>query len=230
MFDKETSRFTWQRRTMLGVKRKEFWLSDIQSVIVVELSDGQGGNDSNLYLKMTDGSTVKIFSGQLITLKDKSRAKAKKMISDFLESAMEERESRAPQREAPHEEGGGEGTGRRPSAPPASERDSPASASSSFELRRTRSEADDLADADVEDDLYVTPSRRYMQRRVTGILGRGSQRARRQQQQGQIPGQNSAAERLLRTMDEEDDSEGLSDSSNGSKNGSGNNNSNNDIV
>jgi hypothetical protein len=41
----------------------------------------------NLYLCMSDGSRLKIFSGQLITLKDRSRVLAKQAIESFLAAA-----------------------------------------------------------------------------------------------------------------------------------------------
>jgi hypothetical protein len=87
VFDMDTLKFTWHRRSLLSLKRREFWLYDIQTVRLVELSDGQGGLDSNLYLCMTDGSRLKIYSGQLITLKDRSRVLAKQAIEAFLAAA-----------------------------------------------------------------------------------------------------------------------------------------------
>jgi hypothetical protein len=68
-FDAETQQFVWQRKTLFTALRREHWFHDIQSVKLVELSDGQGGLDSNLYVCLTDGARVKIFSGQLVTLK-----------------------------------------------------------------------------------------------------------------------------------------------------------------
>ena len=90
VFDMASTKFVWTRRTVLSVERREFWFTDIQSVTVVELSDGQGGGDPNLYVKMYDGTRVKIFSGQLITIRDKSRIKAKRAIDDFLERAAQQ--------------------------------------------------------------------------------------------------------------------------------------------
>ncbi len=87
VFDMDTLKFTWQRRSLFSLKRREFWLHDIQAVRLVELSDGQGGLDSNLYLVMSDGSRLKIYSGQLITLKDRSRVLAKQAIEAFLAAA-----------------------------------------------------------------------------------------------------------------------------------------------
>ncbi len=36
------------------------------------------------YMKMSDGSQIKIFSGQLITFKDRSRVNAQRLIQDFV--------------------------------------------------------------------------------------------------------------------------------------------------
>lgn len=84
VFDLQAGKFFWARRTLFGLKRKEFWLSEIDAIQVIELSDGQGGGDPNLYLKMTDGSRIKIFSGQLLTWRDRSRVITQKKIRDFL--------------------------------------------------------------------------------------------------------------------------------------------------
>lgn len=69
---------------MFGLNRKEFWLTEIESIQLIELSDGQGGGDPNLYLKMADGSRIKIFSGQLFTRNDRSRTITQKIIREFL--------------------------------------------------------------------------------------------------------------------------------------------------
>ena len=61
----------------MDVKEREFWLSDIHTVDIVELADGQGGLDQNLYLTMRDGTRVKIFSGQLFSIRDRSVREAK---------------------------------------------------------------------------------------------------------------------------------------------------------
>lgn len=129
-FNKRSGLFVWERRTLISVKRKEFWLSDIQSVSVVELSDGQGGGDPNLYLMLTDGTKIKIFSGQLLTVKDRSRIVAQKQILQFLSDNR---------------------------AAPASDTPPPSEADTSMRSGQ-------------------------MQRRITGILGRG-----RRQQRAETP-------------------------------------------
>ena len=92
IFDRERQQFIWMRRTLLELKTRVVWLSEIQSVQLIELSDGQGGLDNNLYISLTDGSRLKIFSGQLIVLKDRSRIRAKQQIDAFLAESVPQSE------------------------------------------------------------------------------------------------------------------------------------------
>ncbi len=161
VFDADAQQFVWQRRTLFHVKRREFWFHEIQTVKLVELSDGQGGLDSNLYVCMTDGSRLKIFSGQLITLKgacvvlrpclvishsfsDRSRVLAKQQIDRFLASCAASDSEVDPQ-------------------PVALEQPTPERATA--------------AAAAPEPSPATTPgSKKGMQRRITAVLGRNSQR------------------------------------------------------
>ena len=87
IFDKNLGVFTVKRSTIFQTTTKKYGIDKIKEVYVEQEIDSQGGYVSGLFVEMSDGTRVKIFNGQMISLKNGEEEKACTMIKNYIKTS-----------------------------------------------------------------------------------------------------------------------------------------------
>jgi glycerol-3-phosphate responsive antiterminator len=87
IFDKNQGIFTVKRSTIFQVTTKKYGIDKIKEVYVDQEIDSQGGCVSGLFVEMSDGTRIKIFNGQMISLKNNEEEKACNLIKNYIKTS-----------------------------------------------------------------------------------------------------------------------------------------------
>eukprot|EP01125_Pyxidicula_operculata_P018214 TRINITY_DN6463_c0_g1_i1.p1 TRINITY_DN6463_c0_g1~~TRINITY_DN6463_c0_g1_i1.p1 ORF type:complete len:229 (+),score=42.93 TRINITY_DN6463_c0_g1_i1:135-821(+) len=85
-FDKTTGTVSISSRGILGLKERVYRINEIVDVELQQTKDIQGGDDVQLYLKLTGGHHVKLYAGQICGIHGKTKSQMRKRIIKFLGS------------------------------------------------------------------------------------------------------------------------------------------------
>eukprot|EP00005_Dracoamoeba_jomungandri_P009052 CAMPEP_0174267184 /NCGR_PEP_ID=MMETSP0439-20130205/32762_1 /TAXON_ID=0 /ORGANISM="Stereomyxa ramosa, Strain Chinc5" /LENGTH=149 /DNA_ID=CAMNT_0015354543 /DNA_START=190 /DNA_END=639 /DNA_ORIENTATION=+ len=87
-FDARTGKLVMKIVGLFGTKRDEFWLYEIQDVVIEELRDSQGGEDIRLFVNLRSGERLPLLESHMTGICTDLKHEAQKNILNFLEETF----------------------------------------------------------------------------------------------------------------------------------------------